>query len=142
MGGSDSRARPWRALVELATEIQRRMPCIAAHFGLSLPQCQALRCLEPDKPVAMGCLAQSLGCDASNVTGIVDRLDALGLIERRFAERDRRVRMLTLTARGAEVRGDLLARIYQPPASFEALSPEELDTLVDILEKLTDEPVT
>ena len=132
----DDCARSWKALVELATAIQRDMPCIAADFGLSLPQCHALRCLEPGHPIAMGALAHSLGCDASNVTGIVDRLDSLGLIERRFAKSDRRVRMLTLTERGVEVRRDLLARIYEPPASIAALPREELESLVRTLEKL------
>ena len=37
----------------------------------------------PERPLPMGRLACALGCDASNVTGIVDRLEQRGLIERR-----------------------------------------------------------
>ena len=40
----------------------------------------------------MSALAHALHCDNSNVTGIVDRLEAAGLVERRAAEHDRRVK--------------------------------------------------
>ena len=48
----------------------------------------------------MSSLAGKLFCDDSNVTGIVDRLEARGLIERRPAEHDRRVKLLGLTPEG------------------------------------------
>ena len=49
-------------------------------------------------------LAAELHCDSSNVTGLVDGLEAHGFVERRSAEHDRRVRMLVVTERGAAVR--------------------------------------
>ena len=52
----------------------------------------------------MSSLAGMLFCDASNVTGIVDRLEARGLIERRPAAQDRRVKLLALTPAGEQVR--------------------------------------
>ena len=51
----------------------------------------ALGHLDADEPLPMSALAGALQCDNSNVTGIVDRLEAAGLAERRPAERDRRV---------------------------------------------------
>ena len=53
----------------------------------------------------MSALAGPLMCDNSNVTGIVDRLEALGLVERRPAERDRRVKAVALTEQGIALRG-------------------------------------
>ena len=48
----------------------------------------ALSTLKPGEPMPMSALADALHCDNSNVTGIVDRLEAAGLAERR-AERAR-----------------------------------------------------
>ena len=57
----------------------------------------------------MGRLARGLACDASNVTGIVDRLEARGLIERRPGASDRRVKVLVITREGERLRATMLA---------------------------------
>ena len=44
----------------------------------------------------MSSLAELLVCDASNITGIADRLEARGLVERRSVGADRRVKTLAL----------------------------------------------
>jgi DNA-binding MarR family transcriptional regulator len=86
----------------------------------------------------MGELAQRLVCDASNVTGLVDRLETRGLIERRPGPDDRRVRMLVLTPAGEELRERALARFTEAPAGIAALSAEEQRTLRDLLRKALD----
>ena len=53
-----------------------------AELGLTLRQAHALRLLDPEEPMPMSALAERLFCDASNVTGIADRLEARGLVER------------------------------------------------------------
>jgi len=83
--------------------------------------------------MAMSALAEALSCDASNVTGIVDRLEARGLIERKSADHDRRVKMLAVTPKGARLRGRLLARLHEPPESITALSRADQCALRDIL---------
>ena len=60
-------------------------------------------------------LAEALNCDNSNVTGIVDRLEDRGLVERRSATHDRRVKMLVVTPRGAELRAQLAERLDEAP---------------------------
>ena len=114
--------------------IGARLPCLAAKLGLSVPQCHALRALEPNTQMAMGELAKALGCDASNVTGIVDRMEAGGLIERRPSSKDRRVRAIVLTALGEENREALLNEIYTPPASLTAMAPDEQRQLSNLLD--------
>ena len=132
--------RAWKTLFELAIAIHSKLPCIAAELGLSVPQCHVLRLLQPDRPQIMGGLARSLGCDASNVTGIVDRLESLGLIERRFAPRDRRVRELALTERGTATRAALLERLYDPPAPLLALPEDRQRDLCEILDSIFGKP--
>ena len=48
----------------------------------------------------MGKLAGMLHCDSSNITGITDRLEQRGFVERRAAGHDRRVKLLVLTRKG------------------------------------------
>ena len=122
--------------MDLVMAERARLPQIAAEFRLSPPQVSALRLLEPEQPLPMGRLACALGCDASNVTGIVDRLEQRGLIERRPSERDRRVKVLVVTDQGAEVRRALMIRLGEPPQAIAALSPADRKRLAGILRRV------
>ena len=102
-------------------------------------QGHALRILDPERPVAMSTLADALICDASNVTGIVDKLEARGLIARQGAERDRRIKMLAVTESGKAVRQKLFARALEPPASVAALPADVRRRLAEILRGVLDE---
>ena len=88
----------WSLMSRLLWEMRPRMLRVAQEFGLTPPQMFALRALDPDNPVPMRELAATLHCDSSNVTGLVDGLEAQGLVERRPAEHDRRMRMLVVAA--------------------------------------------
>jgi DNA-binding MarR family transcriptional regulator len=123
----------WGLMSRLFWEMRPRMLRIAGEFGLSPPQLFALRSLDPEQPVPMRALARALNCDSSNVTGLVDGLAALGLVERREAEHDRRVRMLVVTEHGAVVRARLQEAIQEVPEPLAALSEEDQRALLDIL---------
>jgi DNA-binding MarR family transcriptional regulator len=114
---------------------RRRFLQIASEEGLSPPQMGALMQLDPDRPAPMGGLAEILGCDSSNVTGIVDRLEARGLVERRPAEHDRRVKMLAVTEAGSEVRDRFRAGMAVPADALARLSDKDARALRDILER-------
>src|SRR4051794_5023659 len=101
-------------------------------------QAQALRELDPAEPLPMSRLAEVLACDASNVTGIVDRLEARGLVERRAAEQDRRIRTLVVTPLGAEVRARMLELLAEPSPAFAALPDEDAQALAEILSRALD----
>jgi MarR family transcriptional regulator, organic hydroperoxide resistance regulator len=72
------------------------------------------------------------------VTGIVDRLEARGLIERRPAQHDRRVKLLVLTAEGERVRSIALRQITQPPPEIAELPLEHRRALRDALRATMD----
>jgi DNA-binding MarR family transcriptional regulator len=125
----------WALMHELFHASRRRFLAVASEFELSPPQVRALGVLDPDQPVPMSELAEALHCDNSNVTGIVDRLEDRGLVERRSASHDRRVKMLAVTPRGAEIRERLAERLEQPPGPLANLSPEDQRTLRDIMRR-------
>jgi MarR family transcriptional regulator, organic hydroperoxide resistance regulator len=108
---------------------------VAAACGLTEAQCHVLRLLQPDAPLPMRRLAESLGCDASNITGIVDRLEARGLVERRATGRDRRIKELALTPAGIAARAEMLHRLTQPPEPIARLTADEQQALCTILRK-------
>jgi DNA-binding MarR family transcriptional regulator len=100
---------------------------------LSPPQGIVLRFL--DEPRPMGELAALMHCDSSNMTGIVDRLEERGLVERTAAEGDRRVKLIALTEHGRALRDRLNRRIAEPPEVIESLSASDLRALRDILRR-------
>ena len=112
------------------------LPALAAELELSPAQCHLLNVIEPDRPIPMGQLAGALSCDASNVTGLVDRLESRGLVERRPSAEDRRVKVLRLTPLGAKLRAALVERMTSPPPTLGRLSRADQRALAKILRRL------
>ena len=126
----------WQLLTQLFFAHRANLPTLAAELQLSPAQCHVLHLLEPGRPIPMGQLAETLACDASNVTGLVDRLESRGLIRRRASEEDRRVKVLELTPTGARLRTLLLDRMTTVPTTLGRLSEREQRALVRILTRL------
>jgi len=108
-----------------------KMMAAGQELELSPPQGMVIRLL--DQPRPMGELATIMHCDNSNMTGIVDRLEERGLVQRTLAPRDRRVKMIELTERGREVREELNRRMAEPPEVIQRLSRTDQEALRDIL---------
>jgi MarR family transcriptional regulator, organic hydroperoxide resistance regulator len=125
----------WSLIFEIFMANKARVFAAAAEFDLSPMQIRALSQLEAGRPVPMSDLATALFCDASNVTGIVDRLEARGLIERRSAEHDRRVKLLHITPEGVRLRDLANERMSGAPPEIAALSAEDQRTLLSIFER-------
>jgi MarR family transcriptional regulator, organic hydroperoxide resistance regulator len=108
---------------------------IAQESGLRPAAFGALRAL--DQPRTMSEIAAFLRCDNSNVTGIVDGLEARGLAERKASPGDRRVKLIALTAAGRSLRARLMREARKPPAWLEGLSAADQRTLRDVLRRAT-----
>ena len=126
----------WQLLVQLFFTQRANLPPLAAELELSPAQCHVLHLIEPGRPIPMGQLAETLACHASNVTGLVDRLESRGLVRRRPSDSDRRVKVLDLTPTGSRLRTLLLDRMTAPPATLERLTAREQEALVRILRRL------
>jgi len=137
MGSGETDAcRAWRLLVKFFFAQRERLPSLGADFDLSPVQCHVLHLIEPDRPVPMGRLANTLACDASNVTGLVDRLEARGLVQRHPSAADRRVKVIQLTPTGSRLRSQLLRRMTADTLPLSKLSLKEQRLLVRMLETL------
>ena len=136
MKGQPPACGAWELLIQLLLSQRGQLPLLAATLELSPAQCHVLYVIEPGKPVPMKQLAASLSCDASNVTGLVDRLESRGLIRRQPGREDRRVKELDLTPTGARLRAELVARMSTPPAAIGRLSARDQRELERILSRL------
>jgi DNA-binding MarR family transcriptional regulator len=127
--GQDALAsEAWVAMLQFFFTYGRpRMLELWREFDLMPPQQMVLGLL--DEPRPMGELAQEMHCDNSNITGIVDRLAERGLVERRAAEGDRRIKLVALTQAGEELRAELNRRRAEPPPELTKLPATELEEL-------------
>lgn len=126
-------------LFRVAERARADFAAVAAEVGLTPVQARAVLWL--GQPSAMRGLADHLTCDASNVTGIADRLEALGLVER-VAGDDRRVTLLRLTRRGTTLRADLAERVAAGSTVTARLGVAERRQLAVLLDKLLANPGT
>jgi len=127
----------WRRLTNLFLSRKQQVMEIASAHHLNPGAMNALLFLEPGQPCSMRTLAEAWKCDASNVTWLVDRLEERGLAERRPHPSDRRVRTVALTRKGTRMRAQIQSKLFEAPATFHDLTPEELETLGEILHKLS-----
>jgi DNA-binding MarR family transcriptional regulator len=140
MGYAEADAcRAWRLLVKFFFAQREHLPSLGEEFDLSPVQCHVLHLIEPGRPLPMGRLAGTLGCDASNVTGLVDRLEARGLVQRQPSPDDRRVKVIQLTQEGSRLRGQLLRRITGASCALSRLSVNDQRSLLRILEVLVED---
>jgi DNA-binding MarR family transcriptional regulator len=123
----------WGLFWQIFLRDKRRRWAILSDLGISPQQSMAIGSLKPGEPMPMSALAEALHCDNSNITGIVDRLEAAGLAQRQPDERDRRVKAVVLTKEGERMQVEIQRRAGEPPPTIASLSDEDAITLRDIL---------
>src|SRR3954465_6253651 len=115
--------------------------CEAA--DVSPPQLKTLMSLAAGEPLPMRGIADVLRCDASWVTGIVDGLEERGYVERQAHPKDRRVKVVTITALGEKAKAKAMDQLNEPPAAMlTALTQNEQRTLRDLLRKVRDSAIS
>jgi len=107
---------------------------LAEHRDLAMIQLYALMLLEEDRPLPMNEISCMLHCDASYVTGIIDKLLAVGLVVRNEKPEDRRVKMIELTEKGVACQKQALKEVTELELpGFNVLKNEQLEALRTIL---------
>lgn len=121
-------------LAAIGTAQWRDFAAAAAHHGLTSTQAKVLAQL--NGPLPMRGLAALLVCDASNVTGIVDRLEARELVRREPDPVDRRVKNVVATDAGREVIRRVREEMQATHGALDVLDDAERATLHSLLERL------
>lgn len=123
----------WALVVESLGAWEQRMNSAAAEADLSPVSAWALVQLDPDNAISQKELAARLHCTPSTVVDPADRLEESGLVVRRPHPNDRRINVLTVTARGRRVRDTLIDRLFEPPEAFRRLPAREQERLRDAM---------
>lgn len=118
----------------LVERLHDRFDEVAAEFGLTPTQAVALRNLS--RPATMSQLAEQLGCEPSNVTAFIGRLEERKLVERTPGSADRRVRQVSLTPRGRRLRARFAARLFGNLPVVDLTAAQQTQ-LLDLLRVLT-----
>ncbi|HSW98354.1 MAG TPA: MarR family transcriptional regulator [Candidatus Saccharimonadales bacterium] len=126
-------------LMQFLAMSKQQMFKIAADYGLTSTQAFLLLLTKSDETRTMHSFCSLLGCDASNVTGIVDGLERKGLISRTEHPTDRRIKTLRLLPKGTTVRNAILQQMSDRNQSYilSKLSASELATFTALIQKIT-----
>ena len=131
---------------ELTSDVVDLMAGVVALFHRDYEQAAAARSLTGAQakvlallrrgPLPMRHIAQTLACEPSNVTGIVDRLEARGLVTREADPQDRRIKLIALTESGQAAAEELRASLTFAHDPLAALALDERHVLRDLLQRM------
>ncbi|MGF7229370.1 MAG: MarR family winged helix-turn-helix transcriptional regulator [Candidatus Saccharibacteria bacterium] len=120
-------------LLQVSMRAKHSLIRLAEKRGLTVMQLFALCSMEASQPVPMNFFSSLFSCDASNVTGIIDRLFTGGYIVRAENPQDRRVKVISLTPEGEVLKNELLAEIrVHDSTTLSTLSNEQKKQLQTI----------
>lgn len=127
-------------LLHTAYSVEHEVETELAAVGLSLAKLAALEALaEGGESLPLTQLAERLSCVKSNITQLVDRLEADGLVERQSDPADRRARLATLTAAGRKAcREGVRVQQQAEQKLLRKLSAAESRMLADLLAKVAE----
>ena len=130
--------RTWLRILSCEAVIKQRLRSLfRTHFSITLPQFDVLSELErASEPLTMSELSRQLMVSSGNVTGVIDRLERNGFVERNRAEHDRRVQYICLTKDGRR-RFDRMAKHHERWIAdlFAELNASDLTGLQSLLLK-------
>lgn len=105
--------------------------------GVTPVQYAALQAIANQPGVDQRTLARSIGLDTSTLAGVIDRLEARGLVQRNASPDDRRVRLLTPTAEGLELLAQIVPAMHRAQARIlEPLPPAQRREFMRMLRTL------
>ncbi len=123
----------WLRLMSLFVERRDATFELLHEHGITPPQSHAMSLLL-EGPAKMRDLAEHMRCDASYITAVTDRLEELGLAERRPSPGDRRVREVVLTAEGLRVAAAVRDSFSAPPSALSRLRAADRRELARLCE--------
>ena len=125
----------------LVGRISRRLNKVTkesiSSYGLTTSQFFMLIALYEENGILMSKLAKKVALDKATLTGIIDRLERDGLVERKNDPRDRRATRVYLTPKAEAMREELLNIYHENNSKFlSVLSPDEKIIFERVVEKL------
>lgn len=130
-------------LSRVTRKVQRYYEHGLSSFGITPVQFYVLSVLWANDGIKFKELAKSLDMDGSTLTGILDRMERLGLVERRDDPEDRRSLLIFLKEKAKLYRQELVALAEKFDREIrEKFSEEEFSTFEKVLDKLVTDELT
>ncbi len=130
----DLAVRVWFRFLRLESRLQIAVSDRLREIGLSVPQCDVLTTLTEAEGISQQDLAKRLYVTKGNISGLLDRLEDAGLVERRSIEADRRQYAIYLTPPGREAAEKAIGVQHALIAeTFGKLSGDELASFEGLL---------
>ena len=131
--------RVWFRLIRLNSRMEGIVAAGLREIGLSVPQCDILTSLWEQEGTSQQQLAERLYVTKGNISGLIDRLAAAGLVERRSLDGDRRSHAIFLTPSGrSAAEKAIAAQRHFVSDTFGRLNESQLETFETILIVLRD----
>ena len=126
-----------RLVMETGSALRQQINDILGEYDLTESLAAVLWAIDPGSgpPLSMRELAAKMRHDPSNITVLSDRLESMGLVERRPHPVDGRRRVLALTGYGARIYDEMLDRLRLISPLF-SLTPREQRQLASLLRKV------
>jgi len=134
----EAELRLWLRLLTCTTLIEGEVRSrLRDNFDVTLPRFDLMAQLDKTPGgMTLGELSQRMMVSAGNVTGLAERLESLGMLERRASPNDRRAQIVSLTGEGRRA-FRAMARTHENWIAeiFSDLSADEIETLMRLLAK-------
>jgi DNA-binding MarR family transcriptional regulator len=127
-------------LHRMAERQQAYYAATAAELGLTAAQSKVLMSLQPGEAIPMRELADRVGSDPSNLTGLVDKLENRDALRRVPDPADRRIKTLRLTEEGLRLREAFWHRLTHDAGPIAPLTPTQVRQLRELLQAALDPP--
>lgn len=122
---------------EVARLMKRRFEEEARAHGITLPQWRALAHIGGNEGISQVALAAAIDADPMTISGVLDRLDKRGLIERYVDPTDSRAKLARLTPEGREViRTAREVGLSMYEGALDGVSPADRETVVAVLGRM------
>lgn len=146
---SEDAERVWFRWLRVQTRMQDVVADRLRALGLSVPQCDVLTTLTEREGISQQVLAERLYVTKGNISGLISRLEAAGLVERRSIAGDRRSYAVFLTPQGrgladagiAVQRAFVAETLGRLPEAQVAALENILISMRDMIRAFEDDPV-
>ncbi len=120
---------------------ERSLTALFAKLDVTPSQAEALRVIADNAPLSLKQLGERLVCEGGSPSRVLSTLIQKGLVISTEAEKDRRVKVLTLSSQGAKLADQIVTMEKKFYAIYKAKADDaQLKILVEGLQALVDEP--
>lgn len=128
---------PFLLLMQTSKSIQDRIRDEMTKNNLSVTEFSVLEVLYYKEKQTIQQIGSRILISSGSMTYVIDKLEKRGLIQRNDCLNDRRVIHVTLTDEGKELMQEIMPKHQQlVDYIFDALNPDETETIIKLLEKV------